>query len=367
MDTTRFGACCAVTQGEGPFTEALRALGVPVPHFSLPVGGRVALSSLPSAFRYTWRLLWLARQARPDLIHVNAVKLNPYGVLLGRALGVPVICHVQAHVSPRAYFARLAFGAQTIVACSQAVAAPWQRMTSYNGRLRVVYYGIDPAPFSCSEERRRSERARLGLSENVFALGVVSRLSPSKKLEGFLRALQLARMKEGRLRALIAGDAPPRWRDYAATITQLPESMGLARHVVFLGYVRDIASLYAAFDAVVAPSDEEGLGRVPLEAMAAARPVIAMRAGGPTETVLHGETGILVPPQDPPALASAIVRLARDPALCQRLGEAGRRRAEEHFSLASYVRAFEGIYGQLLSTWSRGQDTLQPRSTPDAL
>jgi len=213
----------------------------------------------------------------------------------------------------------------------------------------VVYYGIDPTPFTFSEERRRTERARLGLSDDTFAVGVVSRLSPSKKLEVFFEALKCATAKHSNLRAFIAGDAPPCWQEYGALVRQLPERMGIGPQVVFLGYVPSISSLYSAFDVVVAPSDQEGLGRVPLEAMAAARPVVAVRAGGPMETVLHGETGLLVEPRHPEAMALAIAILAMNPSLREELGQAGRRWIEQKFHPTSYVRAFEGIYDELLA------------------
>jgi glycosyltransferase involved in cell wall biosynthesis len=349
MDRTRFHACCAVAQGDGPYAGALRDLGIFVPRLWLEAGNGSGRSSTLAYARCARRLLRLARELQPDLIHVNSLKLNPYGILVGRALGVPVVCYLQGHVSLRAYCTRLAFAAQTIVACSGAVAAPWRRIPGADGRLRVVYYGIDPAPFTFSEERRRTERARLGLGDHTFAVGVVSRLSPSKKLETFFQAFKCARAKHRNLLAFIAGDAPPCWQEYGALVRQLPERMGIGPQVVFLGYVPHISSLYAAFDVVVAPSDQEGLGRVPLEAMAAARPVVAVRAGGPAETVLHGETGLLAEPGDPEAMASAISILAMNPPLCKEFGQAGRRWIEQKFDPASYVRAFEGIYDELLA------------------
>lgn len=347
MDRRQCRPCGAVVQGDGPYAGALRDLGVPVSAVRFHPDDELNAGSLPAAVRCVQRLARIARRARPDVIHVNSLRLNPYGVLVGRALGVPVICYVQGHVSRRAYFTRLAFGARMLVACSESVAAPWRRMAWPNGRLRVAYYGIDPEPFAFSEERRRKERARLRLSDDTFALGVVSRLSPSKKLESLFEALRLAAAKGARVVAFIAGDAPACWHDYGEGIRRLPERMGIGREVVFLDYVSNISSLYSAFDVVIAPSDEEGLGRVPLEAMAASRPVIAMRAGGPVETMVHGETGLLVPPQDPEALAAATIELARDRALRRRLGEAGRRRIEERFTLAGYVLAFERMYEEL--------------------
>jgi glycosyltransferase involved in cell wall biosynthesis len=132
-------------------------------------------------------------------------------------------------------------------------------------------------------------------------------------------------------------------------IRQLPKQMGISDRVVFLGYVKDMAPLYSAFDAVVAPSDVEGLCRVILEAMAASRPVIAVRAGGPVEVVEDAVTGLLVPPQDPRALGQAITHLAQDDALCRRLGDAAVRRVAERFSLAAYVRSLQDAYTELLA------------------
>ena len=85
-----------------------------------------------------------------------------------------------------------------------------------------------------------------------------------------------------------------------------------------------------------------------MEAMAAQRPVIATRVGGLPELVTHEKTGLLVPSSDPAALGSAILRLARDRSLCERLGNAGCRRVERDFARAKYVEAFERVYEELL-------------------
>jgi glycosyltransferase involved in cell wall biosynthesis len=100
----------------------------------------------------------------------------------------------------------------------------------------------------------------------------------------------------------------------------------------FLGYRSDIPAILDAVDMLVLPSRLEGLPMVVLEAMAQAKPVVATDVGGTAEAVVDGETGLLVPPGDPHALAEAIRRLIDDPELARRLGEAGRRRVEREFS-----------------------------------
>src|SRR6185503_4719271 len=114
---------------------------------------------------------------------------------------------------------------------------------------------------------------------------------------------------------------------------------GLAGRVVFAGFRRDVAACLAAADVVAMPSLHEGLGVAALEAMAASRPVVASRVGGLAEVVVDGDTGVLVPPSDPPALAAGLTRLARDPGLRARYGAAGRARV---LAVYSGARMAEG-------------------------
>jgi glycosyltransferase involved in cell wall biosynthesis len=347
LDRARFHPCCAVTSGDGPYVDALCDLGVAVPDLRVRAGLGIGIKSAATAFRTARRLLAIAGRIRPDLIHVNSVPLNPYGALIGRTLGIPVVCQVHSSVSPRSYFSRAVFAADRVVVVAKAVAAPWPRLARNRRRLRVVYNGINPASFRFSHEHRVQERKRLGLTDDTFAVGVVSRISPEKGIETLLRSLQAESVSGTRALALVAGDAPPELDDYSARIRRLSEELGVASRVKFLGYVDPISDLYSAFDALVLPSNEEGFPRVVLEAMAAERPVIATLAGGLPEIITHEETGLLVPRQDPEALAAAIARLARDRALCERLGKAGRARVEGDFTLSGYVRAFEHVYGEL--------------------
>jgi len=99
---------------------------------------------------------------------------------------------------------------------------------------------------------------------------------------------------------------------------------------------------------IVCPSRFESLGMVHLESMAMARPVVSMNNGGPAETVVDGETGYLVPPEDPDALADRVVALLRDPRLRARMGEAGRARVLAHFTAAGYAAQFSQLVESLV-------------------
>ena len=124
--------------------------------------------------------------------------------------------------------------------------------------------------------------------------------------------------------------------------------LGLEKHMLLPGPVADTAAIFAASTLAVHPSLEEGFPNAVLEAMAAGKAVVATRAGGIPEAVEDGRTGLLVPPADPGALASAILELLRNPARAEAMGRAGRERAREHFSIERMVAAVEENYLELL-------------------
>jgi glycosyltransferase involved in cell wall biosynthesis len=147
---------------------------------------------------------------------------------------------------------------------------------------------------------------------------------------------------------LIAGDGGERRR-----LEALAREKGLAERVRFLGYRDDAHQLLAACDIYVLPSLFEGLPVSVLEAMAAGKPVVATAIPGTDEAVLHGRTGLLVPPADPQALAGAIRDVLSDPTLARRLGEAGRERVRQHFSAGRMVERVMGVYEELLAAKHR--------------
>lgn len=347
MDWERFDPCCVVTQGPGPYVDALRELGVRVPALHVPTLRGGCMGHLGSALSSVTSLVRLAHTMRPDMIHVHSLRLNPYGVMISRALRVPLLCYVYGTVTRRAYFTRAAFAADRIVAMSEAIALPWRSFRPSRG-LSVVHGGIDCAASRFTECHRMCERMRLGLAHRGFVIGVVSRLSPEKGWTTLFSALASPALRRMEVVTLVAGDAPPHLKSYGDWARQLPLRLGIRERVVFLGYVQPVTPLYSALDVLVLASDEEPFGLVVLEAMAAGKPVIATQAGGPVEIVVDGETGLLVPPREPEALAMAIARLASDSSLCRKMGEAGRKRVLEHFTVDRYVRAMESTYDEML-------------------
>jgi glycosyltransferase involved in cell wall biosynthesis len=133
-----------------------------------------------------------------------------------------------------------------------------------------------------------------------------------------------------------------------AALSREAQALGLASQVHFTGWRDDVPDVLAVADVFVLPSVNEGFGRVVVEAMAMARPVVATAVGGVPEIVRDGETGVLVPASDPRALADTVRSLLDDPARAARLGAAGRACAESRFSLTAHVDAVERVYTEVL-------------------
>ena len=202
-------------------------------------------------------------------------------------------------------------------------------------RVRVIRNAI---PLPPGEETGDSARPPSASARPIVL--TVARLDPQKNLSDLIRAA--AQVPEARF--LVAGEGPMR-----SALESEIRAHALDGRVELLGFRSDVAELLRACDLFVLPSLFEGLPLSVLEAMAAGKPVIASRVGGTDEAVVHGETGILVPPSDPAALARAIRELLADPATAQAYGARGRARVAREFSVDAMVERVSALYDELLA------------------
>jgi glycosyltransferase involved in cell wall biosynthesis len=207
---------------------------------------------------------------------------------------------------------------------------------------RVIPSGIDLAPFAGERADRDEIRRGLGAGPGSFLVASVGRLVPIKGHPHLVEAFaEVSRRRPGS-RLMLVGDGPLR-----AALDGRIRELGLEGGVLLTGHRDDVARLLRAADLFVLPSLNEGLGMVLVEAMASGLATVASRVGGIPEVVLDRDTGLLVPPGDPGALADAILRLADDEGERRRMGRAGRDRAFEVFSIERTVRETERLYEEL--------------------
>jgi len=186
-------------------------------------------------------------------------------------------------------------------------------------------------------------RAELGLAADSTLVGMIARFAPQKGVLEFIRACADVVERWTDVELVLAGDGP--LRDAAES---LREELGLQRKLHMIGEVESADALVGALDVVVIASLSEGSSIVAMEAMAAERPVVATEVGGVPEVVVHGETGILVRPGDPSALAAGIESLLGNRELARAMGERGRRRAAERFDIRLMFERTKQVYADLL-------------------
>jgi len=219
------------------------------------------------------------------------------------------------------------------------------------GKLRLIYNGIEPSGPTLDQGEAR---VALGLNADALIGIVVANLIPYKGHRDLIEALAIAAPK-----------LPFSWQvvcvgsdnDLRPELEALAAAKGLSRNVRFLGQRFDVGRLLAAADFGVLPSREnEGFSNAILESMRAGLPMIATDVGGNAEAVVDGTTGLVVPAADPNALSAALLRLAQDPSLRRRLGEAGRQRVATAFTLDECVAKYCALYGELLDSWNKSSN-----------
>lgn len=269
------------------------------------------------------RLARLCRRLEADVIHTHLSTAAWHGSLAARLARVPSVAHVRALNTAWAYRR-----ATRTIAISHAVKAHLVAQGMDTERIDVVYSGIDVERYRlpCTRDEART---RLGLSSDEVVAVVIAHLSPKKGHSVFLEALALATASCPRLRAVFVGDGE--WKGaLAARCSELRLDELVRRE----GWAADVLPYYAAADIVVLPSTSgEGLPRVLLEGGLLGRAAIGTRLSGIPEIIKHEETGLIVEPGEAAGLATALLRLARDPSERERMGRAAREWVAETFTV----------------------------------
>jgi glycosyltransferase involved in cell wall biosynthesis len=289
------------------------------------------------------KTLRIARQANADVVHNQA---SWYGLLVGtlvRARRVETIQNVYHWLN---WHERLRYGlylrlADRIIAVSEAVSEFTRSFFPFvpTARMTVIFNSIDASRFQVPP--RQEDTEEFGLHRKTV-IGFLGRLTEQKGLPYLLSAASEIGRTHPEVRFLIVGDG-----ELGQKLREEAARKGLT-NVVFAGFQRDIPRFLSLFDIFVLPSLWEGLPVAVVEAMAAAKPVVATRVGGTPEAVVDGITGYIVEPRNVQQLVRRLTELIQDRGLRERMGMAGVQRVKEHFNASTMVSRTEELYMDLL-------------------
>jgi len=344
---------------EGLLAQELDREGIPYVVYDTPVLRRKYLRPL-GILSYALRLLksvvWLAsliRREEIDVVHSNTSAVVA-GALAARISGTPHVWHIHEIITEPEFLwkaiSRLANAlSKSVVAVSNPVAEHLVcAEPAIRRRTTVIHNGVDVNEYSL-EADGAAVRGELGVAPNDVLVGMVGRIHRGKGQESLVRAAELISARPMGIKYVLVGDVFAGNQDRLAALRRQVERAGLGSRVIITGFRKDIVDVIAACDMVVMPSTHpEAFPTSVLEAMAGGKPIIATAHGGPTEMVMHGETGLLVPPGDDGALAEAIATLSEDEDARKAMGAAGRKRVEECFSISQFVSQFETLYDSVV-------------------
>jgi glycosyltransferase involved in cell wall biosynthesis len=289
-----------------------------------------------------------------NVIHANSVRAGLVASFATFGTGIPVIWHLHDIMKVHPFstairWVALLMPTVSVLAVSHAAARKFRglllRLTGNHPPITVLHNSIDVQRFPPNPAERQRVRQALGLSEAQFVVAIIGQLTPRKgQLETILAFSDFVKRVPDA--ALLVVGAPLFNDDYSylAALHSAVAGRGLTDRVLLLGQRNDINALLAAVDAVVVNSRREPFALIVLEALAATKPIVAARVDGVTEIIEDNVTGLLVPPGDQMALASALARLSADPQLCQKLSTQGRAVVEKNFTCARYIEALQTFY-----------------------
>jgi glycosyltransferase involved in cell wall biosynthesis len=306
--------------------------------YALPIGGDLDL-------RLLWRLRRIIASERPDIVHLHSRRgADLLGGLAARLCRVKCVLSRRVdNPEPRWWVAWKYRLYDRVITISQGI-------------YRVLLEeGVEPAKLVCVRSAVSLESLApvcdrewflqsFHLSEDNLSLAVIAQLIPRKGHRFLIDAMPQLLKSFPNLHLLLFGQGP-----LEDELKQQVDRLALQDQITFAGFRADLPRILPCLDLVAHPALMEGLGIALLQAAGAGKPIVAVRAGGMPEVVKDGENGLLVPPADTDALASALSKLLSDRDLMWRMGQAGRELIREQFSIGRMVEGNLQVYQNLLS------------------
>jgi len=346
IDSGRFrlhvGAFTHADESRNEFARAVRAAGIPF--LDLRETRRVNVGHIGQLRRYI-------RDANIRIVHAHGYRSDLLGYVATRGFRRPAFVtthHGWIRNNPRQEMMtklvlRLCRRFDGVEVVSERLLGELPSAIRQTDKVAIVRNAIVLDDYASTGARDRI-RHELGLAGDDLLLGVIGRISIEKGCLEMVEAFAAVAAARPSVHLAFIGEGP-----LAAQVAERVRAAGLADRVRFLGHQTPIQPFYEALDLLVSPSRTEGISNVILEALATGRAVVATRVGGTPEILEDGISGLLVPSEDPTALAAAIDRLVCDPALRSRLIEGGRARVARQFGFEVRMRQEEAFYARIMA------------------
>jgi glycosyltransferase involved in cell wall biosynthesis len=289
---------------------------------------------------------YLIHQCKADLIYLNTIA-SRYAAISAKLSGLPVIWHIHEGYQnklKRAFFYFLVrLVASKVIFTSKASESLWG-FEKVKGKSVWVYNGID---LEKVEELSRS-KIEIDFEKDKTSIGYIGQINPYKGINILIEAMEKVKEVFPNAICWIIGKPSPYQEKYYESLKDCVIRKELEHNIKFIDFQPNIFPLLAKIDILVIPSMYETFGRSLIEGMALAKPIVATRVGGIPEIVIDNETGILVSPDDSNQLSKALLILLSEPDLRLKLGEGGKKRVKDLFSLENYYKKIEAIIAELL-------------------
>jgi len=299
--------------------------------------------------------LWgVFRRGKFDIVHTHTAKAGALGRLAALIAGVPVIIHTPHGHNFYGYFNKavsrmviiierfLALFTDRMIALTELEKNDYSRFkVASGGKVVLIYMGLEPdilKPGNSGELRNKLE-----IESSGKLIGYVGRLDPVKGPQFFIEAARICLASNPGLKFVLCGEGSLRRQ-----LEDRVDLLGLKGRIIFLGWREDAPDIISCLDMLILPSLNEAVGIVLIEAQSLGVPVIASNVGGVPETLRDGQTGILVPPGDPRAIAEAAAGLLADPQKMRNMSAAAREWAGRKFKAGDMVEHICAVYRQVI-------------------
>lgn len=334
LDRARFRPV-VLCPGPGEVSREVSALGCEALFLEKP---RLRSWKVWKVLSYIRRLRGIVSASGADLLHCDTLDT---AFLAGLSFtGLPLVFHARVSDKGAILDKVVPFFCDRIICVSGAVA---ERFPGAGAKIQVIYNGVNTEDFRPGVSGA-AFRARFGIPVEAPLLGYCGQLIEEKGLKVLLEAFKLVNREIPASRLVFAGRGK-----LEEELKNIVKEAGLGKKVFFTGFTEEIPGFMSALDVFVLPTyHKEGFARVLLEAMACGKPVIATPVGGNAETIVDGVTGFFFPARDHGALAAKLLALLTDKGLAARIGQAGRHRVVNNFSIKRTAEEIHSLYSALL-------------------